>query len=840
MVLNIFGRKPVNKDVLEKLKAVIESKLVEAASSYITPLARTSQLHPSHLNFLRDSSRRQLSVSFTLPIFVQDQIHYSIIVRQMFLLMLTAPMKLEVQTPDISIMTPFCHPSCFGFDIRKSSSSKKSSELNEPFTPTLRRSESVTPEYPYTSKTVNPVFFGCRRKKGQSIDGRVIEWNQNDFTFLYEDRGVSATEARAGQSNFAARNRSESAAVPNIDKRQKTAVKNLKNRIGQGVALVDFCVLPENFEPLFARWGLHTGAKDSVKFDMHALDVATDHFSIFSDVKKTQISSSSSKDSLVNLIGETVEREKANRKVLKLRIFPTVAMNVGSLCDFCISMLREAVKMYTIERAISLHNDFSVKSDSPRHDMQKSCANDLETSDNLSTLLSRINKVLFVSDPNVAKDPFSLSDHSFFPVKLSLNAAMSIRDDILQSFLQKFEFMSSFMINAACIDHKLFHDLEHQMWYNFYENSEKTTYALDNIKNVTLFSDAFQQDFLSPIVADVPVDIHILQDDVGSPIMNFLGQNFQKKHFLLELVVGSSGLHLFQYNISSNIVNSLKTIISDRLTLHNATVIKKSIHLLSTLCMLDGGGAKIETQHSLESETKYSKEFYIKKQIIQSLLWPERRISKLYVLPRDTESKLSAANLSTMVPIKCWRRGVLKSSTRLPLISTGISTNSVSFFENAFKLLHLRMFQESELLLYTEDKCGVIVQPIPLSSSVKTYELREIQGNYIEISERLVDILDILCVELLDDNERVALQRLIQNQCLLRSLNRFSHDNQEAVLGPQSFFTQIVNFPTTQQISSQLRVLPLNMLFEDLLLNNKQRQACDVIEFSDRFKETLV
>ena len=810
--IGIYGKKKVSTDLVQKIQESMERRLMEFREKQIADKLQKAQfLQPQELSFLKDLRRGHVDMTLSLPSFIQDPMHFCVIARQLFLgsPVFIAPLssynmerrekKTEEEREKKSTeererdfnriqISSISHPSCLGYnlyDIDNHSESRRNKaksdvKLNADFRPRLKRNKHVDSVWG-DPKKCHPVFFESVLSGSASrrqFEGRLVLWNQNEFTFLYE--GLEKNKIKNPMK------------------------KKLVNEIGVGLSLIEFSIIQDTFDsplPSSTHFICSTSSvdRDVKDFDTYSLDALAGMFSEGVTSNSTVIDESSALE---------------NRVGLKLCMYPTVKMLTKGLSDHCISLFNDAVKIYLFERCCLLHrlrilspislpitSQSTLESSSRFQDALSSHSRDVNDVDSINStiLINRLNKILRGTGAG------DHAGHHFYAMKLPKKAALDLHQEIVSKFLSENESLIHSLSNLSINPCDFSFTDGVQRWCEVYKSEE--TYV-----NVSIFSDVFGGDCSS---VDEKRNLVVRPEEFSGTIAQLLPTHLRRKRFMLEIITTSVGLHLFHYGLPQYFV-SLGNMIEDL----TQSVSDQNSHIWETLGLsqLMPVEDKSIPILQLQNEDEHGDARFP----LSYFSWPKKRLSRL--LPRESEPKVVATSSLSTIPLHAWNRGILMKSNITPLpIMTGESSNpGEDKFEHVSEWVRKMCDSLSDVELVIYPGSMIILEIVPFSSSIHTFHVKPITSRRsVEILHRISDSFDVLSC-LTSATERDTWYNIMKkhghhNLCNHRHISCTS-------LSEFSYFSDLFEGRSIKCIQYFLQSFPLGIFFDNIL---RSRRDCE-------------
>ena len=832
--LGIYGKKQVSVDLVQKIKEGMESMLVELKAKQISQklLMSSSNLQSSEVKFLKKRARRQVDLGLSLPPFIQDPMHFCVIARQLFICsqIFVAPLsfynteKREKNKNDDDRdkrnteerereynrvnLSSISHPSAIGYNLYdkdnvKVSTNQTPTKLNPDFRPKLTRNKHVESVWGNPKKH-HPVFFENMSNTQKScVEGKLVIWNQNDFTFLYNE---IQGQAKGADSKTVV---DKTIKGTNIEKQR------LVGEIGQGLVLVEFSIGATKKKTAIPSGAFFIGSKESIEtdieiFDSYSSETTEEAFTIHVTSNDDSVTFRHWTDNGRGLNQEDENDLPAERLAMKVSIYHTMKMNMKGISEFCVSLMDDACKIYCIERSCLAHviKSPSSLSFSSEWSRNSSCLNKITATDSFE-LVNILSRILCIRRENLM-DSINTLGHYFYDIKLPKAKALTLHGRIVSTFLQQYPFFRSMMTSLYIEPTKFGFHPSSQTWCEFLQTNGPKV-------NVTIFSDIFKKDDDDMGTEEEHQDIQdvrILADESGNVASHLIPPHFRRKHILLKIVTTSLGIHVFHYNVLPLYANSLKKAIkkcTDSFCQERISSLQNVYPGLDIQISQDqrqfisnlGGGINEE------------------KIDINPLSWASSRLYRL--LPREViQSKISFSTNFSEVPPISWRRGILISNT-IVLIPKIFDTKRV--FKD--KIMAICTNLDDVDVMFSGDTI-MIIHTIPFSSSIHSFELRVSTSNdFAEVTHRISDSADIFRgptnASISTQSEHYydnSFQRYRDNRGFDFDLSTHRHICKESI-GETSYFSSVFEDPVTTNIQQCLASMPLSIFYDDMLTRRR-------------------
>ena len=826
--IGIYGKKKVSVDLIQKIQESIKSKLVELTAMRISSklLSLSSSLQPSELNFLKDRTRRQVDMTLFLPSFVHDPMHFCVVARQLFLCsqIFIAPLSsynterrekrpeeererktIEDRERDYNRLqlSTISHPSALGYNLYDSESNGEATKdngkldvkLNADFRPMLKRNKHVD-SFWGDPKKCHPVFFeNILNVKKRPYEGKLVIWNQNDFTFLYNE----------------------------MERLHKTPKRSV-SEIGQGLVLMEFSIIQDSIDNLLPGSALFIASKRSIERDIRSFDNCSVH-SVKGDFSMS--------------LGENSDLNSGPG--IKICIYPTTKMTTKGLSEFCVSLFNEALKIYLFERSCLLHTvnsctNFDTTTHTKDDPYFAPSTSTLQTSSLYSdpsptaggpestVLVTRLNKILWDSVASGAPrfptgkdatDHVGTLGHHSYHIKLPKMKALDLHKQIVSIFLSQNSTIDSFQ-SSLCIDPRdlSFND-GHLQWCDVFKSDEASV-------NITLFSDIFEGNCSAAQENEQP-DVRILPEEFGSTATQLLPVHLRRKHFMLEIITTPSGLHIFHYNVSQFLVTSLRKTTETLVQ----SISKQNVQVLGTL-----GLSKFSLIRDAHGEDEYEEV----KNISTQISWSKKRLLRL--LPRESESKIAGSSDLSVIPHHAWKRGRVVRSAYIPLPTISAShigrQNELKEFKKRVHILSGSLC-DVELIIYPE--VTIILYIIPFSSSVHIFEIRSVATcTSVEVIHRIADSFDIIS-SLMPRAARNIKDTFFSDRSGNHCICNLSHAAGDS-FGELSYFSSVIDDKTVEHIYNHIWSFPLGVFYDNILRSRRDNTKSSMPSLR-RFRELL-
>ena len=836
VVLGIFGKKQVSVDLIQKIKEGMDSRLVELTAKQISNKLRmsSSNLQSSEVNFLKDSTRRHLDLKLLLPSFVQDPMHFCVIARQLFICsqIFIAPLSfytaekreksktederekknIEEREKEYNRMqiSSISHPSAIGYNLYENNTNvnrntnDREVKLNADFRPKLKRNKHVDSVWG-DSKKCHPVFFeNISNTYKSQIEGKLVLWNQNDFTFFYNEV--------KGQMKA-----SDSKTV--VDKTMKgtnVEKQRLVGEIGVGLVLMEYSIVSTEKTSSIPSSAHFIGSKGSIErdvdfFDAYSVDTAKNAFAMH--VTSNDDSTTSRYSTVEGNITfqEDEDLLSGDRHTIKVSIYPTLKMNMKGISEFCLSIMYEAAKIYCIERSCLAHTIQNLVS--PSHSIVQSDSlinlKKIMASDSF-ILVNRLNRILHNTMEESIENIGTLG-HYFYELRLPKTKALNLHRRIVSTFLRQNPHFSTIMTSLYIEPTKLgFHPCN-QKWCDLLRTSEQKV-------NVTIFSDIFEQDNNDSKLSEADIehldiqDLRILPEEFSNVASHLMPLHLRTKHILLEIVTTSLGVHLFHYNILQHYASSLKKIIETVIKLtkqpHNNPL--RNVYLGLDI-PLRQEQRQFELNYGSGSEDRAES---------NPLSWTSSRLYRL--LPREVaQLKTIPVTISfSKVHSAAWRRGFHVSSNTIliPKIPNALGVFKEKIITMCRNLVDVDVVPSVDSV--------TIIRMIPFSSSINTFEIQlPSSDGFVEVTHRISDLADIFrgpnqTLSSEHPDHHYYDQRGIGNNKYNFDVSTHRHFCKNSIT-ETSYFSSIFEDQVTKSICQHLASIPFSMFYDNMLIERR-------------------
>ena len=380
--LVVFGITPLSSQVKSELKKTLEVKLTELIANVIslTIIPRRAVLPITHLQFLKDCglSKRE-DFCYLLPDYVSDPYFFCVLAKQIFNkseIFTTLTLQYDEKKETLSSVI---NPATFGYDILKAEQEEEPEDdkMNHHgiFRPNLQRQTHVMIQRT-DPRVLSPIFFFRHQRKQTPraksfCDASLVQWEQGDFTLLYNVIPMNASAATGGAGGAGEKDKGKAKrSAPGTAGKQRSVANQ-----GSGLALIEFepvrmhpsnVVVRNEPEQEETRDGhsavkpalpqiIPTGSLESLMADVEHLlrHVERGNSIALTSVKKD--SPEVTADSLPRTGGPSSKDAsssiyRSEFKYLSVRVYPTRAIKSQSVADNFSHCFNQALVMYCIER----------------------------------------------------------------------------------------------------------------------------------------------------------------------------------------------------------------------------------------------------------------------------------------------------------------------------------------------------------------------------------------------------------------------------------------------------------------------------------------------------------